>query len=273
MSDQPSPPVKPKPGSLRDRIAAFEKGGAAAPGPATPPPPRPKPAGFASWKPKQPSPPSSPSASTAGGADHPSPRSGGMSVSDAKDSIVKGGSLKERMAALQGKGAFGAPPPPAPKPALEKPKWKPPPVVAAPVQGDSDDGESQSHPVPSVPAPTAAPKSEVSAEEGGEGAAEEGEGQPVEVNPEEEERQRRAAIAARMARLGGAKLGMGPTGIGHKPLLPFKKPSLKEGTSKPDEGPVNVAGVAAGPPPGVSRSEDVNVAETDKPSVIVADGT
>jgi len=269
MSDQPSPPAKPKPGSLRDRIAAFEKGGAAAPGSAGPPPPRPKPAGFATWKPKQSSPPSSPSASTAGGADHPSPRSGGMSVSDAKDSIVKGGSLKERMAALQGKGAFGAPPPPAPKPALEKPKWKPPPVVAAPVQGDSDDGESQSHPVPSVPAPTAAPQPEVPSEEGGEGAAEEGEEQPVEVNPGEEERQRRAAIAARMARLGGTKLGMGPTGRGHKPLLPFKKPSLKEGTSKPDEGPVNVAGMAAGPPPGVS---DVNVAETDKPSVTVVDG-
>ena len=47
-----------------------------------------------------------------------------------------------------------------------------------------------------------------------------------EVDPEEEERQRRAAIAARMARLGGARVGMGPPVFGKKPTPPRKKPSL-----------------------------------------------
>ncbi|KAG1723025.1 uncharacterized protein EDB91DRAFT_185724 [Suillus paluster] len=116
-------PPKPKPGSLRDRIAAFEnanKGAAPTPGPA----PRPKPSTLQSWKPKVPSPPQSP---------EPERKTAGMSASDAMESIGKGGSLKERMAALQGKGAFGggAPPPILPKP-TDKPKWKPPRPVSPP---------------------------------------------------------------------------------------------------------------------------------------------
>ncbi|KIJ64567.1 hypothetical protein HYDPIDRAFT_68010, partial [Hydnomerulius pinastri MD-312] len=135
MSDQ-SPPPKPKVGSLRDRIAAFEnKGAASSPqGPAAAPVPRPKPGGL-QWKPKPPSPPPSPDRAQT--VEKKVAGVGGMSASDAMESIGRGGTLKERMAALQGRGAFsgGAPPPMPPKP-TEKPKWKPPPVVSPPADED-----------------------------------------------------------------------------------------------------------------------------------------
>ncbi|KAJ7214035.1 hypothetical protein GGX14DRAFT_306928, partial [Mycena pura] len=127
MSDTPPPP-KPKPGSLRDRIAAFEK--PSAPGKQAPPPLRPKPGGV-SWKPKPPS-PSADDVAFDGDANAKVVKSGsgGMSASDAKESIGRGGSLKERMAALQGRGAFGgAPPTPAPAVGSGK-KWVPPPKAA-----------------------------------------------------------------------------------------------------------------------------------------------
>ncbi|KAF7980623.1 hypothetical protein HWV62_37414 [Athelia sp. TMB] len=226
------PPIKPKIGSLRDRIAAFENKPAAPSGPA--PVPRPKPAGGASWKPRAVSPP--PSSEPASGTASSPPRDRkvltGMSASDAKESIGMGGSLKERMAALQGRGAFGgiggaaAPP----KPATEKPKWKPPPVVPPPADDEttpaSDAGESAKSPPPGIEevAPEA-PNSSVEATL----TAGEGEGESGEPDPEEEERQRRAAIAARMARLGGARVGMAPPVFGKKPII--KKPEI----SKDDE--------------------------------------
>jgi hypothetical protein len=59
------------------------------------------------------------------------------------------------------------------------------------------------------------------------------------ADPEEEERQRRANIAARMARLGGARLGMAPTVLGKKP--PVRRPTREEvpntDESKPAEEP------------------------------------
>lgn len=214
MSDQP----QKKPGSLRDRIAAFEKSSASPSAAQPPPPPRPKPAGFANWKPKQPSPPSSPQVNV-GSADHATVSSSGMSASDARDSITKGASLRERMAALQNKGAFGAPPPVAPKPAAERPKWKPPPVVQAP---DPENASSEgpggiTTAIERTTSPTPI-KSQANIVEGEDGT------QPTDIptgasdTNVEEERQRRAAIAARMARLGGARLGMAPPIIGKKPV-------------------------------------------------------
>jgi hypothetical protein len=158
-----------------------------------------------------------------------------MSANDAKESITKAGSLKERMALLQGLGAFGggqaAAPPPRP---AEKPRWKPPPQVALvpPVTGDDDKddsvstGEVDNKPVIS---PLKVPSDEIVAAlskqppPAQEGSSEvEGE-RPTEVeeqvDPEEEERQRRAAIAARMARLGGTRVGMGPPIFGRKPEI------------------------------------------------------
>ncbi|KAE9410670.1 hypothetical protein BT96DRAFT_234566 [Gymnopus androsaceus JB14] len=220
MSDQPPPP-KPKPGSLRDRIAAFEKSTPSTN--AAPPPlaPRPKP-GQVSWKPKQATPPDSPAADETS-APQPKKSSGGMSASDAKESIGKGVSLKERMAALQGKGAFGAPSPPiAPKPAVEKPKWKPPPTIAPPPE-DTDEQEKE----------IAIEKSEDALEQDSvpvEETPEAEEGEAAEVDPQEEERKRRAALAARMARLGGARVGMGPPVFGGPA---YKKSQPKSGDSTP----------------------------------------
>lgn len=228
MSDQPSPP-KSKPGSLRDRIAAFEK-----PSTSTNAPPpiasRPK-AGQVSWKPKQVTPPESPAAEETS-IPQPKKFGGGMSATDAKESIGKGVSLKERMAALQGKGAFGASPPPiAPKPAIEKPKWKPPPTVALPP--DDDDNEEKevfvekSEQVLSTPALGEQGPSQV--EERTEPTAEEGD---AEDDPQEEERKRRAALAARMARLGGARVGMGAPVFGGSA---YKKPQPKSEPETPKE--------------------------------------
>jgi hypothetical protein len=217
MSETPSP--KPKPGSLRDRIAAFEnanKGSAPPPAPA----PRPKPSTLQSWKPKVPSPPQSPELER---------RTSGMSASDAVESIGKGVSLKERMAALQGKGAFGGgvPPPMPPKPA-EKPKWKPPPPVSPPVDeaAPTDDAiDAQGSPPPAAGDPDQAKA---------EGEHDVQQDVPeTEQDPEEEERQRRAAIAARMARLGGARVGMGVPMFGGKPAP--KKPETPPAQPKQEE--------------------------------------
>lgn len=213
MSDQSSATQKPKPGSLRDRIAAFEK--SATTGAVNAPPPlRSKPASFATWKPKQTSPPSSPPATQ---TEHVQGPSSSMSASDARESITKGASLKERMAALQNKGAFGAPPPVGPKPTGERPKWKPPPVVQSndvDSQGifaieksisplsyrhEQNAGDSERDSTPGADAESAKEDAEVLQDH------------------EEAERQRRAAIAARMARLGGARVGMSPPIVGKKP--------------------------------------------------------
>ncbi|KAL0961504.1 hypothetical protein HGRIS_006445 [Hohenbuehelia grisea] len=241
MSDPPK-----KPGSLRDRIAAFEKASAAA---APPPPlPRPKPAGGASWKPKPPasSPPSSPGLS----ATEHDRKAGGMSVSDANESIGRGGSLKERMAALQGRGGFGTPVPPiAPKVIPEKPKYKPPPaVVAAPAIGsDADEspteGEPETQAATSPPTKPDAHDTEQPADtaEGGE-KPESSDDKVEDADPEEEERQRRAALAARMARLGGARVGMGAPVFG-RPAIPKKPETPKaeaEGRLKSEDDSMSV---------------------------------
>lgn len=252
MSDPP--PAKPKPGSLRDRIAAFEnKGGGSAPAPAPAPVPRPKP-GNVSWKPKPLSPPTSPGKTVDSSGANDARQLVGMSAADAKESIGMGGSLKERMAALQGRGGFGgasggATSPP-PRPSTEKPKWKPPPQVK-PADEDGEEkksgpegGRSPSPPLRSPPLQSpplrSPPLGALSQEEvkGDEEAKAEDESEPRgEVDEEEEERQRRAAIAARMARLGGARVGMGLPIFGKKPEI-NQKPERKS-TSE----------VASPPPP------------------------
>ena len=251
MSDQPSPSSqKPKPGSLRDRIAAFETSSATPAG--QKPQPRPRPSGFASWKPKGASPPSSPSSRTIdNGASSSVKATGAMSASDAKESITKGGgSLKDRMAALQGKGAFGAPSPPplAPKPAVEKPRWNPPSAVAAPIDNDNRDGTSDEPPTTAIAATldrTKSPPIPVQSRKSLDLSKPIAEGERTSTadtepttstggdvegttDPEEEERQRRAAIAARMARLGGARLGMAPSVVAKKPPMPIRKPTRED---------------------------------------------
>ncbi|KIM81016.1 hypothetical protein PILCRDRAFT_821853 [Piloderma croceum F 1598] len=263
MSDQP--PSKPKPGSLRDRIAAFENKPAAAPGPT---PPRPKPAGV-SWKPKIPSPPSSPQqGSVSGGAEKKAV--GGMNASDAKESIGLGGSLKERMAALQGKGAFGAPDSGAsapPKPATQKPKWKPPPAVSPPAdeeKSSSDTGTVVRSPPPIVHKSSEDESPSADTEHRSDRAGEEAE----EHDPEEAERQRRAAIAARMARLGGTRVGMAPPVFGKKPSIKKSDPPKDEETQSLDGKPTSSPG-----DPSLKSSFVEGAPEVETPDKSVAEGS
>lgn len=229
MADESPPPKKI--GSLRDRIAAFEKQSSTPNTPSNPPPPRPK-HGNISWKPRQPSPPPSPSNKD---KDRVTSAKSSMSTTDAKESIGQGISLKERMAALQGKGGFGPANPP-PKPTTEKPKWKPPPK---PVTSPSPTEEKppvdfeaviRSPPLDTEPTETLAERPAEFVEQGDEGGE-------VKDDPEEEERQRRAAIAARMQRLGGARIGMSPPVVPPKP--PIRRSSvLREEETRPGMHPV-----------------------------------
>lgn len=234
MSDQ-SPPPKPKPGSLRDRIAAFENKGSA---PQGPPIPRPKPGGL-QWKPRAPSPPAS--SDTPQSGERKPPSTGGMSAVDAVESIGRGGSLKERMAALQGKGAFGGPPPPvAPRPNVERPKWKPPPAPVTSV-GESKEaiagvdasGREASRSPPPRAAVSPSPERQETLNREEDSVPQEGD--DGDHDPEEEERQRRAAIAARMARLGGARFGMAPPIFAPKPTVRKSAP----GPEVKEEAPVD----------------------------------
>ena len=189
MSDNPAPPKKV--GSLRDRIAAFEKPQASSSGPSgpSPPPPRPKPVG--QWKPKQ-------LERLAPPTEDSDTDKGGMSADDARQSISRGGGLKERMAALQGKGAFGASDapkaPPLPSEQGKARVWRTvvdlPPPAAKHDEYNNDDEAA----VPSA-------SDDATKEENVEG---DGDGEPK--TEEELERERRAAIAARMAKLGGARV-------------------------------------------------------------------
>ncbi|ORY77260.1 hypothetical protein BCR35DRAFT_305565 [Leucosporidium creatinivorum] len=135
-----SPPEAPKkPGSLRDRIAALNAQGAGAGGPGPPPLPRAKPPAFkrapiptpvaSSSSPEQPSvavlSSSPPERSERGAVANPA-----FSAEDAKQSIGKGGSLKDRIAALQGMsldtpGAPGRAPKPWKKKSVEVPTEEP----------------------------------------------------------------------------------------------------------------------------------------------------
>ena len=227
---------KPKLGSLKDRIAAFNQQAAAQGSPPSRPPPNPKPVQWA-WKQKQVevagSPPPAPAPSsrstdtTSPEVDEPANKKPGMSASDAKESIK--GTLKERMAALQNQGGFGAGSPRPPIP--EKPKPIKKPIVSPPI--------ISSQPASSIPTEEqAATAAVLPAEDGsatvtsiepaeGEAKAED----EVEEDEEEKERQRRAAIAARMARLGGTRLGMAPPVLG-RPKSPSVQPSIDEASDK-----------------------------------------
>ncbi len=205
---------KPKLGSLKDRIAAFNQQAASQGTPPPRPAPNPKPVQWA-WKQKQveattsPSPPvSAPSSkpisdNTSSEVDELADKKLGMSASDAKDSIK--GTLRERMAALQNQSGFGT----------GSPK---PPVSAA------EDGA----------ATTEATEYEAKVEDEAE-------------DEEEKERQRRAAIAARMARLGGARFGMAPPVPGRPTIK--SSPSVQ---SFADE----ASDTSAAEPAGLSRYPD-----------------
>lgn len=229
--DTPSP--KPKVGSLKDRIAAFEKS-AQSDNTLTQKslPPRSKP-GNVSWKPSPPPPKDD-------GDEKIEKKHSGMSAEDAKESIGAGGGLKARMAALQGNmnpsgGSPATPSPPIPKP-LRKPFVPRPRTPDEDEEGENKDKPKELLEIPhrrldnwdplaaTVAAANARQKSAsppAEAESGGgeptTAAATEEQTQEQEQDEENKERERRAALAARMARLGGARIGMAPPIVPKKP--------------------------------------------------------
>lgn len=223
-----------KPSSFKDKLAAFNRSSGSA-GP--PPPLKPKPLGTGggvgswAWKqkqqqqqqqaspdthtpPAQPAPTDPPRESA-----DPASAAGGMSASDAKASIGLGGSLKERMAALAGAGAFGAaggekqgkgtPPVVGSKPRV----WKRPDApVAAPAVNESEGVEGQGE-----------------AKGGDEGVA----GEAGEEREDQLDKERRAAIAARMARLGGRGVMGMPMPVGGVKSVVAEKAENDEADGEP----------------------------------------
>ncbi|RXK36785.1 hypothetical protein M231_05946 [Tremella mesenterica] len=127
----------------------------------------------------------------------------GMSANDATSSVIKGMSLKERMAALQGAGAFGTPEVTPSPPASTGKVWKRPPPPPEPQGEEEEEGKAQTL------------------------DEEDGLAEAEEPSEEEQERARRAAIAARMAKLGTR----GPMAMALPPPKPIKKPTLRASPS------------------------------------------
>lgn len=150
----------------------------------------------------------------------------GLSANDAASSISRpGGSLKDRMAALQGAFGSASAPSPAPKPE-DKPKaMKQPDDVKSPIEESLQQDPSELAKSPSTAdAPEVAQGTvpDVDKEQTEETAASGEE----EVDEAEKERVKRQEIAARMARLGGMRLGGPPM-----PPPTVKKP---ESESEPE---------------------------------------
>lgn len=282
-------PPKPKPGSLKDRIKQFEVSSSSSSGGPAPPPLRPKPGTLGQWKPKPLDPPSPNKQATfvsttqeVSQASDEHVQSAAMSATDAMSTISKGGgSLKERMAALQGKGAFGesssnaAPPLPthegkprvwrsSPAPPIEPRKVE---ESASPTADHSEDAGYQRSPM--EPSPIS-PSNEHQTADAQAGEATEQKDAEVSDQPqteEDQEREKRAAIAARMARLGGARVGM-PVGFGvaakglhggAKPTIPTKPKILTPGDTGSAGSSAPASALSPAPP---SSTDD------EKPAVV-----
>ncbi|KAK8858659.1 hypothetical protein IAR55_002888 [Kwoniella newhampshirensis] len=215
----PPPPIKPKPAAggltwsqrqkLRQEQEAKERETAGDTGSASPVP---APAALSTASPAVP-----PTATTDNQKDRE--EDAGMSAADALSSITKGGSLRERMAALRGSGAFGSGSEEEKKPAIPVPSgkvWKRPPAPPQPEpEAEEDEGgvvkaEKAKSPIGEESDPLA----EAGAEE------KQVEVQDAEQTEEEQEKARRAAIAARMAKIGAR----GPMGM-MPPAKPARKPT------------------------------------------------
>lgn len=221
----PPPPVKPKPAAggltwsqrqkLRQEQEAKEKEGTAAASPVTSTPIAPSATLVPETKPSD-------------NTESKEEQGAAMSAADALTSISKGGSLKERMAALQGVGAFGGaekkPPPPPPtgkvwkRPAVQEMEPEPQGETEAEKPSSSDTGLAH-EPLPSSDEPR-----EVESISKDDDVAKE------EETEEEQEKARRAAIAARMAKLGAR----GPMGM-MPPAKPVKKPTRETTTTAEDK--------------------------------------
>lgn len=252
-----------------------------------PPPLRPKPGTLGQWKPKLLDPPLPnkqtnflPSPQEAPQTPDDQAYVSGMSATDAMSSITKGGgSLKERMAALQGKGVFGdtsgsaAPPLPSnegkprvwrvsPAPAIEPKKVE----ESTEYSGDKAENISQERsPVERSPmSPNDESKAMFIVPDEGVGVATSEGGEDEEKTEEEQDRERRAAIAVRMARLGGARVGM-PVGFGiaakglhggAKPGIPLKPRLVTPGDSGSAGSSAPPSAMSPAPPSSTDETEN-----------------
>ncbi|WVR06418.1 hypothetical protein IAU60_003449 [Kwoniella sp. DSM 27419] len=251
-----------KPQSMKDRLAFFAAAQNKAA--ASPPPLKPKPAtGGLTWSQRQklrqeqeakdreaaedaapatsggsaPATTAGPAAAVPSTEETSKEEGKGMSAADALSSISKGGSLKDRMAALQGSRAFGGSSgndeSEKPPPAATGKVWKRPPAPEPePEMGSAETagvhGEDKGDEPASVTHNVASSSTE--AEDGSQNAAvvgQEGAGDEEE-DEEEKEKARRAAIAARMAKLGAR----GPMGM-MPPAKPARKPTKEAATDAP----------------------------------------
>ncbi|WWC70854.1 uncharacterized protein I206_104806 [Kwoniella pini CBS 10737] len=280
----------PKPQSMKDRLAFF----AAAQNKPAPPPIKPKPAtGGFTWSQRQKlrqeqeakeqksNPPPTTTSSTTSELSKPSiaeasapalvvsidEKEGegkGMSAADAVSSITKGQSLKERMAALQNQGAFGAgngeEKKAGPVPVSSGKVWKRPPAPPAPepeFEGEAEEGSGVAEQAksPVTERGDSLDQAGVQTKRDDE-EKEQVEEEEEEEDEEEKEKARRAAIAARMAKLGAR----GPMGM-MPPAKPVRKPT-KEVQSPTEEKsePMPTAFAAAAPAGG--SEEDSGSKET-----------
>ncbi|KAI9634950.1 uncharacterized protein MKK02DRAFT_37826 [Dioszegia hungarica] len=252
----PPPPIKPKPAAggltwsqrqkLRQEQEAKEReegGGTPAAAPAGP-----------AVTPAAASAAPAPAAPAASGTEGEVKAGAGLSAADAQNSIGKGGSLKERMAALRGAGAFGAPEAkaaPSPPPKASGKVWSRP-AAPEPQPGDEEEDEGAARPSEDQKgeAETGTGDTEVVGEEA------------TEETEEEQEKARRAAIAARMAKLGAR----GPMGMAAQPPpKPARKPTSDNIASSPtaeksDPVPTPFEGQASVPSSPVAEKKEQEVA-------------
>lgn len=291
--------------SFKDRLAAFNKpkptpGSPGSDGRPGPPPLKPKPAGGLTWSQRQklreeeekkarqagggevsapaqqaqptPAPASVSAAPMSTSTEQASnDEKSGMSASDAKASI--GLSLKERMAALNNTQAFGgSPAAPKPEDAAEAAEKKPTKTWKRP---EVDDGAPLAIPgqMP-MPVRSASNRSiegagsgeaERPADEQAEGAqAGEGEG-GEEMDEQQKEKERRAAIAARMAKLGGRGMfGGPPPALAPKPGA-NKKPSIEVEPPATEADQTVPTSASAEPAPPAAESQPVSPAAATAP--------
>lgn len=265
------PPPKPKPSGLAARIAAFNQAQQPSAPPSLPKGGKPAGGGWKRPQPKE-AEASSPAAASptpisTDGPVNNATSSGrtneGFSAADAASSIKM--SLKERMAALQRGGAGGGgsgdggDPTSArsPPPVAAKPRKLTADQTAAAISGFGGPAQpkeattTQEAPERSKSATEEGPKEEIISSQPTAGADEAGmpaeskdeadsqvdmdqeTKEPLEVSEEEQEAQRRAALAQRMAKLGGQRFGgPGPAMFGAPRAAPPKKEGSLDSVSK-----------------------------------------
>ena len=213
VNSRPVPTTKPPLPSKREPSVLAKDSGLVAEGPT-----------LTSWKLVNPSSPSNEDKECASAVKSTMP------ATDVKETTGGGASLKERMAAFQGKGGTGSANPP-PLPTTKKPMPKPSPKpTSSPSLAEKNPAEFRAVICP--PLLDTESTVQVPTEKLAEFAEQRGEVDGIKKDPEEEERQRRVETTARVKRLDGANMGREPPVIAPKPFA--RRPGVpKEEKTRP----------------------------------------